>query len=397
MSTPDAVDTYAAIHAARPGEVAAAADGWRLAAVRLAELRDALAETARRGAQIWTGGGAERFTARCHTLADTADRLAAHGIALHQHLDKAAHALNLAQEQATDPTAAQSAATRLEDVYRDLGDRLPALPPPPHTDATPKTNLPADAPPTTTPPPSQPCAKNTTAPTNPSTINPTTTDPGNITPLSPPPPPLAPPTSCDPLEAPPPEAPAVTQASEAPKTVPPPPPPSTPIPTCLTNSTPPLPPPPPEAPPTPTPPLTPPPPSSCPPPPPPPPVMGTPLPRDPRQVLPAGIGPRVRRPTPPPSPPIPPVTGIRIAPGLRTGSPAATHDAAHTATPLPNPLGTTTHNDPPPTPLPPTWLTAPTTGGTPTTPTPTPRPRSRYTTHPPEAWWTTPEPPHPPT
>ncbi|WP_406298863.1 hypothetical protein OG948_26590 [Embleya sp. NBC_00888] len=445
MTAPDAVEAYAAIHAARPGEVGAAADGWRLAAARLAELRDALAETARHGARIWTGGGAERFTARCHALADAADRLAAQGTALHEHLGAAAQALALAQEHASDPTAAPAAATRLEDVYRDLGDRLCALPDPPSPADAPKPT-PSSATTTTditditdrTSP--RPCTAATTpATTDPATPDPatpdsTTPEPTGSDPIAPaadsiptaapdettPPPPAATTASCEPPEPPTPEAPSTlpptTTTSTTSTTTPPPPPPptpptppTTPLATCMATTTPP--PPPPDVPPppasasAPVPPL-PPPPSTCaappyPPAPPAPPVVGTPLPHEPRPVRPAGIGPHLQHTAPSPSTPVAPVTGIRIAPGLRgdgsgnNDGPASTHDAAHSA-PVPNLVGGTAHNGTPAIPTSPTWVTAPTTAGTPATPTPRTRPGTRYATHPAEDWWTTPPPPQAP-
>ncbi|MYS85914.1 hypothetical protein [Embleya scabrispora] len=424
MSAPEAVDAYAAIHAARPGEVGAAADGWRLAAARLAELRDALAETGRRGSRIWTGGGAERFTARCHSLADAADRLAAQGIALHEHLDEAARALSLAQEHATDPTAAKVAAARLEGVYRDLGERLPVLPRPPRADNTSGATRPAAI--TGGPNPTRPCAAATAPPTDPSgsagpidcrdhidTVDPasleavpTSTDTSN---RPSPPSPAIPTASCEPPEPPEPVAvPAASEALAAPQAPAAPPPP--PAATCMAAITPAaLPPDPPT---TPAAALPPPPAIACalPPAPPAPSVVGTPLPREPRQVHPAGIGPRVRRAAPPPSPPIAPVTGIRVAPGLRGvggigDRPPATHDAAHAAGPVPDLLGGTARDATALTPGSPTWVTTPTTtpstGGALTTPSTSARPRprtgSRYATHPAEAWWTDPQAPPQPT
>ncbi|MFF7242876.1 hypothetical protein ACFZBU_03145 [Embleya sp. NPDC008237] len=425
MSAPDAVDAYAAIHAARPGEVGAAADGWRLAAARLGELRDALAETGRRGAQIWTGGGAERFTARCQALADAADRLAAQGAALHEHLDEAARALRQAQERATDPTAAQAAAARLEGVYRDLGERLSGRPLPPRGDAASGATQPA-----TTggiPNPTHPCTAATASTTEPAApVGPVDPASPEVVPTATDTPNRPSPESCEPpetpaLPAPPaPAAPAVSPACDvlAVPEVPAPPPPSAPVATCMAATPPaPLPPDPPAAPAATA--LLPPPAVACAPSPAPPApaVVGTPLSREPRRVQPAGIGPRVRRPAPPPSAPIAPVTGIRVAPGLRGDGgigdhPAATHDAAHAthaAGPVPDLLGGAARDGASLTPMSPTWVTtpttpttptAPTTGGAPTTPStstrPRPRPGSRYATHSAEAWWTDPQtPPHP--
>ncbi|OPC80679.1 hypothetical protein B4N89_06645 [Embleya scabrispora] len=385
MSAGDDVDPFAAIHAARPGLVGAAADGWRLAATRLTELRDELAETARLGTRVWSGGGAERFTARCHALADSADRLAGQGTALHEHLTEAAHALVQAQKSATDPKAAEVAIAQLQDVYRDLGERLPLLPcapddgAPSRPTATLTTTAPADA-----PPPSRPCA--TTAPPggdpDPTDSAPTATEAAVADP-TPPPTPVDPSTPCAP---PPPDTPA------APPPAPPaqPPPSTAPLATCIAATTPP---PPPTTPPAPGPPPIACPPQAAMPTPLAPAVVGTPLPRDPRPVQPAGIGPRLRQAAPPPSAPIAPVTGIRIAPGLRGGTgdhPAATHDAAHTADPAPNVLAGTTHT--PSTPASPTWMPAPITGGTPTTPV-RPRRGNRYASHPAQAWSAPEEPP----
>ncbi|MET7297600.1 hypothetical protein [Embleya sp. NPDC005575] len=426
MSAPEAVDAYAAIHAARPGEVGAAAEGWRLAAARLTELRDALAETGRRGAQIWTGGGAEQFTERCHALADAADRLAAQGTALHEHLDEAAHALCLAQAHATDPTAAKAAATRLEGVYRDLGERLPVLPRPPRADSASGATRPAAT--AGDPNPARPCGAATTSPIDPADSA-VATDP--VDPVSPasveavptstdtpnrplPPSPATPTASCEPPETPKPAVPAASEAlaePEAPAAPPAPPsplPPPSPVATCMTATTPVM--PPPDPPTAPAAALLPPPAIACALPPalPPPPVVGTPLSREPRQVRPAGIGPRVRRAAPPPSTPVAPVTGIRVAPGLRGGSgidgrPAATHDAAHAAGPVPDLLGGTARDGASLTPVSPTWVTTPTTPGALTTPStsagprPRPRPGSRYATHPAEDWWTDPQAPPQPT
>ncbi|MFI6978235.1 hypothetical protein ACIBSV_06520 [Embleya sp. NPDC050154] len=437
MTAPDAVEAYAAIHAARPGAVGAAADGWRLAAARLAELRDALAETARHGTRIWTGGGAERFTARCHALADVADRLAAQGAALHEHLGAAAQALAQAQEHASDPTAARAAATRLEDVYRDLGDRLCALPDPPSPAEAPKPT-PSSAATTTditdqTPP--RPCTPATTpaatAPATPEPATPdlTTPEPTSSDPTTPaadstptaapdetaPPPPAATTASCEPPERPTPEAPSTLPPTTTTSTTtpspppPPPPPPTTPLTTCMATTTPP--PPPPDLPPPPAPvsasaPPLPPPPSTCAAPPypttpPAQPVVGTPLPHEPRPVRPSGIGPHLQHTAPSPPAPIAPVTGIRVAPGLHgdgsgnnDGS-TATHDAAHSDL-VPDLVGGTARNGTPAIPTSPTWVTAPTTAGTPATPTPRTRPGTRYATHPAEDWWTTPPPPQAP-
>ncbi|MGC0420290.1 WXG100 family type VII secretion target [Embleya sp. AB8] len=400
MSTCDTTDTYTAIHAARPGEVGAAADGWRLAATRLAELRDQLAETARLGAQSWIGGGAERFTARCHALAETADRLAAQGTALHRHLTEATHALTRAQESATDRTTAQAAATRLEDVFRDLGERLSILPepacattpPPPSaqtttvttTAASPESDIDTDAYTAGTSTgaaadvPTRPCCP--------------TTDriPSDASPTAAGPPDRATPTPLTPLATPP-VPPTPSCATQTPQPPPTPPPPAAPLTTCMAATTPPAPPDPPTLPAPPAPPPA----IAC-THPPAPPVVGTPLPRDPRPVHPAGIGPRPRRVAQPPASPVAPVTGIRIAPGLRTGGdqPAATHDAAHAAGPVPDLLGGTARDGTPAAPPSPTWVTTPTTpttGGTPTTRHTRRHPDSRNTTHPTEAWWTDPE------
>ncbi|GCE00018.1 WXG100 family type VII secretion target [Embleya hyalina] len=381
MSVGDNADPFAAIHAARPGPVGAAADGWRLAAARLTELRDELAETARLGTRVWSGGGAERFTARCQALADSADRLAGQGTALHEHLTEAAHALARAQRSATDPMAARAAVEQLEGVYRDLGERLPLLPcapvetAPSRPTTTPTTTAPADA-----PPPNRPCA--TTAPPSgdPDNVDPApTATEAAVADPTPPPTPVDPTATC---------APPTPDTPAAPPPAPPaqPPPPTAPLATCVAAATPPA---PPITPPAPVPPPIACPPQAATPTPLTPAVVGTPLPRDPRPVEPAGIGPRLRRAAPPPSTPIPPVTGIRIAPGLRGGTgdhPAATHDAAHTADPTPNVLGGTIHDSTPGTPVSPTWAIAPTTGGTPATPV-RPRRGSRYATHPAQAWW----------
>ncbi|MFE3197202.1 hypothetical protein ACWGR4_00125 [Embleya sp. NPDC055664] len=387
MSAGDNTDPFAAIHAARPGLVGAAADGWRLAAARLTELRDELAETARLGTRVWSGGGAERFTARCHALADSADRLAGQGTALHEHLTEAAHALARAQKSATDPKAAEVAIAQLEGTYRDLGERLPLLPCTPADTAPsrPTTTLPTTTP-ADAPPPSRPCA--TTAPPSGdpdiAASAPTATEAAVADP-TPPPTPVDPTTPC---------APPTPDTPAAPPPAPPaqPPPPTAPLATCIAATTPP---PPPTTPPAPGPPPITCPPQAAMPTPLTPAVVGTPLPRDPRPVQPAGIGPRLRQAAPPPSPPIAPVTGIRIAPGLRGGAgdhPAATHDAAHTADPVTTVLGGTTHDGTPTTPTSPTWVTAPTTGGTPTTPA-RPRRSNRYATHPAQAWSTSEEPP----
>ncbi|MGW1994664.1 hypothetical protein [Embleya sp. NPDC001921] len=459
MTAPDAVDAYTAIHTARPGEVCAAADGWRLAAARLAELRDALAETARHGAGIWTGGGAERFTARCHALADTADRLAAQGNALHEHLGAAAQAVARAQEHATDPTAARAAATRLEDVYRDLGDRLCALPDPPSPIDAPKPT--PSSPATTTDITDQtlprPCAAATApAATDPTTPNvatpePTTKDPATNDPATPaadstptampdetsPPPPATTTASCEPPEPPTPETPSTlpptttlppptttstTTPPPPPPSPPPPPPPppspptppTTPLATCMAATTPPPPPadlplspplpPAPASVPVSAPPLpspshtcTPP----CPPAPPTPPIVGSPLSHEPRPVRPTGIDSRPQHAAPSPSAPVAPVTGIRVAPDLRgdgsgdNDGPATRHDAAHSDR-VPDLVGGTARSGTHPIPTSPTWVTAPTPVGTPTTPTPRTRPGTRYATHPAEDWWTTPPPPQPP-
>lgn len=240
---------YGAIHAADPGRVASAADGWRLAASRLTELRDELAETARRGADAWTSGaGADRFIARCRALADRADRLAAHGTALYERLSDAARALTEAQDSATDPTTAQAAATLLEGVYRDLGERLPTLPATACDTTDPTTPQPPATPPATAVPPpgsaplpTEPCATGTGAGT---ATTPGTTDPDPTAPAPPdrtPPAPTTPTIGCGvptPPPAPPPTPP-----------VPPPTPPpvTTPVATCpaaTTPSAPPAPPPP---------------------------------------------------------------------------------------------------------------------------------------------------------